>query len=152
MVIFGVPTRTLDSPKRVENKFSGVSGDYSRVRNEKIYRAIVSKLKSQEGIPSCARKRMSNRTSVSNVVLGVKCLWRKENYSSRYLLYESLRVRGKPSTMVSAGRTRREACSLSAGVACSLILRKQSDFAILIIVQCQDFDFRNMKREQISEK
>ena len=100
MVIFGVPTRTLAAEILTINKFSGASGGYSRVRNEKIYRAKSSKLKSHEGIQSRNDFCRSLRISVLSSLLMQNHLWRKENYSSRYLLYESYQVGGNPWTLV----------------------------------------------------
>ena len=44
---------TLTSPKLVENKFSGTPRGNRRIRNKKLYRVEVSKLKSIREHPSC---------------------------------------------------------------------------------------------------
>ena len=88
-LIFGVPTRTLTAEILIENKFSGASAGYSRVRNEKIYRASLSKRNSIREHQSYAQKCRSNVISVVGSLLMHNQPWRKDNYSTRYLLYES---------------------------------------------------------------
>ena len=104
----GLATKTLLPLKLLQNKFSGASRCNRRVRNQKPFKVMIVSWKSIRALPSYARLKGALRISVSSPPLMQNRHWRINNYSSRYLLCESLRARGKPSTMVTAGRTRRE--------------------------------------------
>ena len=83
------PMKTLSSPKLVSNKLSGTWHLARSIRLEKLCKVTFSKLKLQERISRKINFYCVKPRSVSSLILEQNANRRKDNYSSRYLLYES---------------------------------------------------------------
>ena len=82
---------TLVSEILIENKFSGTSRVDSRIRHQKCFKIMGVSSNSIRLIASYAQLcGGAFTTTVSNLPLIWICHWHQQNYSTRYLLYESL--------------------------------------------------------------
>ena len=87
---------TLSSEILIENKFSGTSRVDSRIRHQKCFKVMGVSSKSIRLIASYAQLCGAFAITVFNLPLIWICHWHQQNYSTRYLLYESLRCLSIP--------------------------------------------------------